>query len=449
MFPRAPRELIERWRTARPEPTFASVADRAVNVAWFLAICEGLRVAVELFSYVWTWVRWLAVATGLLSLLLVAPASAEEQKCTAFGANCLCSEPLQATSYTLVNVSYYDPNDSTTKECVGETGSPVTSATILRGGTAPVVGSDSSVLAALPAGHSVARYFRGSDNHTGIYQFDHLLAAGDPRQRVAVRYYMYLSTDYLFANKSDATACQNSMKQASFWNETGNSLQFDTRDGANSYHNIYAWQTGGSPPDTWTPNLDCCLWGPGWPTLASIPVGMQTTTVGHWYRYEIIFRNATGAPGLIIQAYRKDVTTGAAEIKYHDTTVECSGCFSFPGNDWTDASGATTTLTPPGGTQMTRTEVNLFRNAPILFPNACAGYRAYLYIMVAAWNSDAGQRINEAIEVEGGTAPVVFTSISGATFARGIFQLGFRVLLPLIIVVSALVLVRHAATRSR
>lgn len=439
MFPRAPRELLERWRTARPEPTFAGVADRAVNVAWFLAICEGLRVAVELLGYVWSWIRWAAVATGLISLLLVAPVRAEEAKCTSMGANCLCSEPLQATAYTLVNVVYYDPNDSTTKECVGETGSAATSATVFRPGTAPVIGTDVSVLSALPAGNSVARYFRGTDNHTGIYQFDHLLAAGDPRQRVAVRYYMYLSTNYLFANKGDPAACQNSMKQASFWNTTSNSLQFDTKDGANSYHNIYAWVA-------WAPQLDCCLWGPGWPTLASIPAGMQTTTVGHWYRYEIIFRNATGAAGLIIEAYRKDVTAGTAEIKYHDTSVACTGC-NASGNsadDWGNG-GSTTTLTPPGGTQMTRTEVNLFRNAGT-DPNSCAGYRAYIYLMVAAWNTDSGQRINEATEVEGGAAPTVFTSVSGATFTRGIFQLGFRVLIPIVIIVA--VCAAEAARRS-
>src|SRR5438445_289301 len=166
--------------------------------------------------------------------------------------------------------------------------------------------------------------------------------------------------------------------------------------GGGFHYNPNDSTTSGGP--AWMPSLDCCNCGPGWANQASIDPLAQFTVVGHWYRYEVVLRNQTGAPGAILQAFRKDVTANTPEVKIIDTTVACAGCGTT--QDWTGGSGATTALTPPGGSPLTAIEVNLFRNAGT--NGSCAGYRAYSYILVAAWGTDAGQRIGAAAEIEGG-----------------------------------------------
>ena len=354
------------------------------------------------------------VAVVFIALALGMPsggyAASPEQRCNALGGACLCSEPLEMTDYTVLGGGFhYNPNDSTTKQCSGESND---NGVIQRNGSAPMVGNDPLVLAAMPAGRTVQRYMRGADGHTGIYQFDHNLASGDPRARVAVRWYVYLSPNYEFADKGNPAACQNSMKWFSVWHSAGNSTQWDTANGANSVPLIYAWTTSGGP--AWTPSLDCCNFGPGWANQASIDPLAQFTVVGHWYRYEVILRNQTGAPGAILQAFRKDVTANTPEVKIIDTTVACAGCGTT--QDWSGGSGATTALTPPGGSPLTAIEVNLFRNAGT--NGSCAGYRAYSYILVAAWGTDAGQRIGAAAEIEGGAVTSPSPSPPGSVGLR-------------------------------
>ena len=80
---------------------------------------------------------------------LVTVAEAEGQRCTELGANCICSEPLQMTSLPFINSTYYNPSDSTVKECTSE-GSTIGLALVRPTGDL-TIGSDPTVLAALPA----------------------------------------------------------------------------------------------------------------------------------------------------------------------------------------------------------------------------------------------------------------------------------------------------------
>ena len=66
--------------------------------------------------------RVLAIAIGVSMIFggLSMAAFAAEARCGDLGVNCICSEPLQMTGLTPVNVSWWNPNDSTTKECNGE-----------------------------------------------------------------------------------------------------------------------------------------------------------------------------------------------------------------------------------------------------------------------------------------------------------------------------------------
>src|SRR5882724_11894631 len=75
-------------------------------------------------------------------------AASPEQRCTALGANCTCSEPLQMTALNPVVNSWWDPNDSTVKQCNGE-GLGIGNGTgvITRNSADLLVGSDPSVLA--------------------------------------------------------------------------------------------------------------------------------------------------------------------------------------------------------------------------------------------------------------------------------------------------------------
>jgi len=139
-----------------------------------------------------------------------------EQRCSALGVNCLCSEPLEMTAY-VKNASGVDavwnPNDSTTKQCNGENNYDHGSAINRGDSDPPLIGSDPAVLAAFPADASVPRYFRGSEGHTGTYEFGHVLAASDPRTRVAVRWYVYMSPNYVWTTgKTSGVHCLNSAK---------------------------------------------------------------------------------------------------------------------------------------------------------------------------------------------------------------------------------------------
>lgn len=322
-------------------------------------------------------------------------ANAAEQRCNALGANCLCSEPFQMTAYTLEAVNNgYNPNDTSTKQCLTNDGT-----TIFRPGpgngvpssSPPEIGSNPTVLAALPAGNTVARYMKGADGHTGIFETGYKFSSSDPTARTAIRWYLYFSPNFQFTNG----ACLNSGK---WFTMRPGYHESSTQFGNDAPHMMYGWGGG----INWTPNLDCCLVGPGYDPAANALLPRP----GKWFRYEAVLTNRSGSPGMAVKVYVKDVTNNTAEYKVIDTTTACVGCGTT--QDWTVASGAITALTPPALINIVTQE--LFRNG------TCAGYQAISHLMVAGWDTDAGQRIGAALEIEGGggtnsppTAPVGLT----------------------------------------
>src|SRR6267142_1730202 len=152
----------------------------------------------------------LLLATGLP---LQTYAGAPEQRCTALGANCLCSEPLEMTALNPVSPSWWDPNDSTIKQCNGESASIGSgNAFITRNSSDLQIGSDPTVLAALPSGHQVVRYLKTPEGVTGIFEMGHQLV-GVPLARVAWRWYVYYSPNFIWSTNG---GCLNSGKYASF-----------------------------------------------------------------------------------------------------------------------------------------------------------------------------------------------------------------------------------------
>jgi len=328
-------------------------------------------------------------------------AASPEQRCSALGVNCLCSEPLEMTAYVKSASgvdAVWNPNDSTTKQCNGENNYDHGSAINRGDSDPPLIGSDPAVLAAFPADASVPRYFRGSEGHTGTYEFGHVLAASDPRTRVAVRWYVYMSPNYVWTTgKTSGVHCLNSAKWFSLRTDAGASTQWDTTDGANTTPLIYGWTTS---VVGWSPQLDCCRFGPRWTFAGQVPAEVASQKVGKWYRYEVVLRRmTTGSTSVILEAYRKNVTDNKAEFKIIDTSIACTGCNSSGRSfdDWGNG-GSTTRLKTPNQTQLTRVEPNLFRNDD--GAHKCGGWRAYSHMLVAAWSTDAGQRIGPATEIE-------------------------------------------------
>lgn len=311
-------------------------------------------------------------------------ADAAEQRCDQLGASCVCSEPLQATAYLQVGIlPYWNPNDSTSKECSGE--SPA-----VRGGfiieNSPAkfsASSDPTILNALPPGNSVARVFKTSEGYTGIFESGHVLGVSGetpPLTRVAARWYQYYSPNFVW---STTATCSNSGKLATFY-APGLGPQITTADGGGNY-TWYGWADG------WNiDGLDCCNVGPGLDPTAENNAASRR---GRWFRYELVFVNATGARGLRVQLFSKNVTDGQPEKALLDSYVECPSCGT---NGWTAAQGATTNFTPRAA--LARVEFpNLFR-----WGTDCPGFAAVSHAMLAAWPTDTGQRIGAAVEVEGG-----------------------------------------------
>src|SRR6267143_6892286 len=91
-----------------------------------------------------------AIVLAALSLLWATNAQAEEQRCIGLGANCICSEPLNTTTFA-GGLGFWNPADSTTKECSVE--AAVIGGAVVRNG--PVFGTnDATAMAALPPGHT-------------------------------------------------------------------------------------------------------------------------------------------------------------------------------------------------------------------------------------------------------------------------------------------------------
>jgi len=140
-----------------------------------------------------------------------------------------------------------------------------------------------------------------------------------------------------------------------------------------------------------------------------VPAEVASQKVGKWYRYEVVLRRmTTGSTSVILEAYRKNVTDNKAEFKIIGTSIARTGCnCSGPSFDDLGNGGSTTTLKTPNQTQLTRVAPNLFRNDD--GAHKCGSWRAYSHMLVAAWSTDAGQRIGPATEIESSGGATVNT----------------------------------------
>jgi len=314
--------------------------------------------------------------TSLVILLMmlfsasVAAAAGNEARCTELGANCVCSEPLQATAYPDYGTgSHWNPNDTTTKECDVE-GTP--GAAIARNGWDLFPSTDSTALSRLPAGHSVSRFLGSPASHKGIFFVGHQMANDTTYvKRIAFRYYIYHSDAYNFSDEIDPNQGCNSK-----WLQFNSGLLGDKTHGEVHMYNFLEFATGAE---------DCCFVGPG-------PAGNNMTRAswpGKWWRIEGIMTNRdafTSGLHWRLQVYAKNVTDGTAEKLMIDT----------------DEPGTELALVNPRrpGAIMGKFLVNNYRGEN--FANSCFGWTGTSHYMVAGWDTDAGQRIGAATEIESG-----------------------------------------------
>ena len=293
-----------------------------------------------------------AIVLAALSLLWATNAQAEEQRCIALGANCICSEPLNTTTFA-GGPSYWNPADSTTKECSFE--SAVIGAPILR--NSPVFSSnDATAMAALPPGHTMSNFLRTDDNHQGTFSVGNGVPVSASFVRLAARWYVWHTPVFDF--KLEGT-CDNS-KIAEFENDS----RVDYTGGFHSYNYL-----------TFSPPIDCCVSGPG-PNNGVASSQMK----GKWWRFEAVLTNRAG-PNYNMKFYGKNITDNGPELTLIDLSTNV----------------LVAKLTPPG--LMSYITSNNHRFSAL---GSCQGWLGISHYMMAGWTTDAGQRIGAATEVEGG-----------------------------------------------
>lgn len=318
---------------------------------------------------------------------------AAETRCNELGANCVCSEPLQATAYTDYGTGeHWNPNDTSSLECNGE-GLPGHAVIRALGGTFDLIGSsNATALSRLPAGHSINRFLAGPSGHRGVWFTGHtMLDSTTWAQRIAFRFYLYHTADYNFSDPVDpAQGCNSKI------------LQFDAGLlGDKTHGEVHMYNF-----TTWTPPQDCCFGGPG-------PEGNNVTRadwLDKWWRIEVVMTNrnafSTGQHWRM-QMFMKNVTDGTAEKLVVDT----------------DEPGTQLNLVNPRipSAVMSKLLVNHFRGENAGNPLPCVGYQGISHYMMAGWNTNAGQRIGAAAEIEGalGGGGGVTGSMGGAIKAVG------------------------------
>jgi len=332
------------------------------------------------------------VGIVLVVLFLMSPVGASEYRCDELGANCLCSEPMNTATYTQSG-NYFNPADSTTKQCT------VTSAgagyTIERP-AADIVGASSAThpaaFAALPSGATITRFMKAADNHSGIF-FVGSWGHTSYYKRYAVRWYKYFSTNYSMGIKG--TSCVGDKLIYTWQNQGGNYKGIINGSDAWNYYGF----TGGQYTDNGVPYYkDCCHTGPitgGWrPNGAS--------WLGKWMRFETIYTNrGVGMGPFNVQAYYTDVTTNpnGSRTKYVDLREACPTCGYYDGG-WSPVPY----LIPTESYGAVIANYREFGYSP-----GCLGYSGTSHVMYAGWDTDAGQFIGAATEMESGTAPVAST----------------------------------------
>lgn len=341
----------------------------------------------------------LVCAVVALWMLASVDAMAVESRCTELGANCLCSDTLNAAG-PLVDPGpdnyTWTIDDGATKDCIFWGGSGVIEMNDASIGILSV-SSDATILSALPAGHSVGFFLKASDSYNGIWSNGHKIADATTMVRRSMRFYVYVSPNFQYSvPTANGTCAGNSGKIASFEMDGGG--YFSTYS-ASSY-SIANWGAGYSGQ-----NPNCCVAPPGADAGALTAIN-PASVFGHWLRIEMVIEGEDQTP-MVLKSYWRDVTANTATYKMLDTSIPTT---MADGNDWTSTNA--TTLQHVGTKGQFGSE--FFRTG------SCPGYYAISHVMYAAWDTNAGQLIGAAVEVEGSGAQAYSSSFDGGFRMLGV-----------------------------
>lgn len=342
---------------------------------------------------------------GIVLFLLVwtTPAVAQEAWCLANPGNCVCSEPLTASSWaeTVPGSQYYRPSDadSRTKLCnfgSNNEGWSLWDATS-GGGNPPSPASDPDILALMPNRTNVPRYLSGAP---GMIGNNFLVGVSETSltnvKRMAARWYLYRSPDFQDAYVEQANGlCTNAKTVQAYTTAITGPAGFN----ASSYQSDFFHPSIAGSWVRWsgiTEDVDCCIGA----QAPMFPVSIGSSAAkGHWLRVEaIVHHPQANDPGWDFEVWITNVTDQGAPQKAFQFSLGCASCGQ--GNRAIQPDAASMYIT----SQMASLGIFVYHAVDPVFGGwgTCAGYDAVSYYVLATWTTDSGQMIGAASEVEGG-----------------------------------------------
>jgi hypothetical protein len=315
-----------------------------------------------------------------------------EQRCTDLGANCLCSQPMNAPTYTELQANtYWAPDETSAKPCSMSESEP--GAVISYDQFSYQVESSGAMFSALPNLDPSIDYFLRTTSGAGGGFHGHEFPNSAPDGRISLRWYRYHSSDWVISEPGGA--CPNSSKISELFTGGITALVWDY--GGNGNNLLYGWGTRWNLSD----GFDCCNFGPG-PNGGEVAYN-ETLMRGKWWMYEIAVDNPLSTGGTtVVRSWRRNITDDDPEEEVIDTSVVTNQ--QGTATNW--ASAQATTLKPDS-------RIAIIADTP--FRNGtCPGYYGFSHYLAAAWDTAAGQRIGAAEEIEGGAADTTPPTLSSA-----------------------------------
>lgn len=321
-----------------------------------------------------------------LFLLVTSEAcAAVEARCTELGANCVCSEPflMGAGGFTqVVDQAFWNPTDTTgsDKEC----GYEVARHPISRNTQDVQRRTDATALARI--GNRITGFVSqgsGADGISFIGADVTWQALGATyNARASTRYYIYHDPLYNFIG--DSPQCHSKLLQGNV-----GSWHLENWTGEQHFYD-FAQANWGTSTGSFFPR-DCCNSSPG-----AAYIMQKADWRGHWIRIEAVMTNR-GTAGWRTIVYFKDVTTtGVTLINGGNEFVALDTYGTDTGIDpWLNTFNQQIISNP----RQLPMVANMYRENGI---GTCAAWRGVSHFMTAGWDTDAGQRIGAASEMEAG-----------------------------------------------
>ena len=321
----------------------------------------------------------------LWAVVLFAPApvqAANSLRCIELGVNCIADEPLNTNSIpNVLSNSWFNPADTTGSDKQASSSGVIAGGAIETFGGLPFTSvSAGEDINALPAGHTIT-WMQRTPEGGGSGAVSHKMPGGTPTAIMAFRFYRYYSLAHGWTGDGAGGNCNSGKLFQGGTNGAFSGFYFDMFRTDTSMQTIgtsYGWNLShdGSRP---TPGF-----------AAAQALGFPGTVRGKLWRVEIlIHNNAPGGVPTWFELYAKNVTDNTQELRVIDSRVSCVGCGNWV-TPYTDGLHVTAT--------QTEFTDNLFRSNN---GDACPGFISTTHHLWAAWNTDAGQRIGAAVEVEG------------------------------------------------